>query len=118
MAKFIEVTNLPGHLMFDCPGCGFSHEINTYVNTGEPVWSFNGNLAKPTVTPSILVRFVSHPGNAEMDGDEKYVLGDDGRLKGAKDEVCHSFITDGKIQFLSDCTHSLAGQTVELPEFL
>lgn len=30
--------------------------------------------------------------------------------------VCHSFVTDGRIQFLSDCTHSLAGQTVDLPE--
>jgi hypothetical protein len=31
-------------------------------------------------------------------------------------KICHSFITDGKIQFLSDCTHSFAGKTVELPE--
>ena len=30
--------------------------------------------------------------------------------------ICHSFVTDGKIQFLSDCTHGLAGQTVELSE--
>lgn len=29
---------------------------------------------------------------------------------------CHSFITDGKIQYLSDCFHELAGQTVDLPE--
>lgn len=31
--------------------------------------------------------------------------------------VCHSFITDGQIQFLNDCTHPLAGQTVPLPNF-
>jgi hypothetical protein len=30
---------------------------------------------------------------------------------------CHSFVTDGKIQFLPDCYHSLKGQTVELPEW-
>jgi len=30
------------------------------------------------------------------------------------ERICHSFITDGKIQFLSDCTHHLAGQTVDL----
>jgi hypothetical protein len=30
--------------------------------------------------------------------------------------LCHSFVRDGRIEFLSDCTHSLAGQTVELPE--
>lgn len=29
---------------------------------------------------------------------------------------CHSFVTDGKIQFLPDCGHALAGQTLELPE--
>jgi hypothetical protein len=29
---------------------------------------------------------------------------------------CHSFVTDGRIQFLSDSTHALAGQTVDLPE--
>ena len=28
---------------------------------------------------------------------------------------CHSFVTDGRIQFLSDSTHVLAGQTVDLP---
>lgn len=38
----------------------------------------------------------------------------DGRIKGAKDEICHSFVTDGKIRFLNDCTHDLAGQTVDL----
>ena len=31
--------------------------------------------------------------------------------------VCHSFVTDGRIQFLADCTHALAGQTVDLPEW-
>ena len=30
--------------------------------------------------------------------------------------VCHTFVTDGRIQFLSDCTHALAGQTVDLPD--
>jgi hypothetical protein len=30
--------------------------------------------------------------------------------------VCHSFVTDGRIQFLGDCTHALANQTVELPD--
>ena len=50
------------------------------------------DLDKPTVSPSLLQNFV--PGI-----------------------ICHSFITDGKIQYLNDCTHKLAGQTIELPEF-
>jgi len=32
--------------------------------------------------------------------------------------VCHSYVTDGRIQFLADCTHALAGLTVDLPELL
>lgn len=31
--------------------------------------------------------------------------------------VCHSFVRDGKIEFLSDCTHRLAGQTVEMEDW-
>jgi hypothetical protein len=27
---------------------------------------------------------------------------------------CHLFIRDGALQFLSDCTHKLAGQTVDM----
>lgn len=34
--------------------------------------------------------------------------------------VCHCFIRNGMIEFLTDCTHNLAGQTVpmvDLPEW-
>lgn len=30
---------------------------------------------------------------------------------------CHSFVVDGQMQFLGDCTHALAGQTVPIPEW-
>jgi hypothetical protein len=30
-------------------------------------------------------------------------------------KVCHVFIKAGMIQFLGDCTHALAGQTVPIP---
>jgi hypothetical protein len=29
---------------------------------------------------------------------------------------CHLFVRDGKIQFLPDCHHALAGQVVDLPD--
>lgn len=29
---------------------------------------------------------------------------------------CHSFVENGMIRYLDDCTHSLVGQTVELPD--
>jgi hypothetical protein len=37
-------------------------------------------------------------------------------VEGARSR-CHSFVREGRIKFLSDCTHELAGQTVDLPEF-
>jgi hypothetical protein len=37
--------------------------------------------------------------------------------EGDPPEVCHSFIIDGRIQFLGDCDHELASQTVEIPDW-
>jgi hypothetical protein len=58
-------------------------------------WTWNGSLELPTFQPSIHVRIVDSKDRVRS--------------------VCHSFVTDGRIQFLNDCTHSLAGQTVDLP---
>lgn len=62
-----------------------------------PRWGWNGCVNKPTFTPSILVR--------RNYGEDQHP------------EVCHSFVTDGQIQFLGDCTHAMAGQTVPIPEW-
>lgn len=75
-----------------CPGCGWLHQINV-DRDGPPSWSFNGDLVRPTLSPSI---------NAWRD----YPTGT---------QRCHHFVTDGKIQFLNDCTHERRGQTVPLP---
>ena len=83
--------------MFWCPGCDKAHMIRHGEGPG-PRWGWNGNADRPTFTPSVLVRY---------DG------ADAGR-DGAPPAVCHSFVTDGNIQFLADCTHALAGQTVPL----
>ncbi len=42
------------------------------------------------------------------------MLRDDGSV--GQSPLCHSFVRDGRIEFLGDCTHKLAGQTIELPE--
>lgn len=83
---------------FDCPGCGEPHVVPT---TGENAWGFNGDFDRPTLTPSILV----YPHD---------VLLDDGSV--GQSYRCHSFVRDGRIEFLSDCTHALAGKTVDLSE--
>lgn len=96
MAKFKKLKGTKGTYKFMCPGCNTEHLIWT-ANEGHqhPVWGFNGDLDKPTITPSIKVEYPT---------PEKL-------------HICHSFIKDGKIEYLGDCTHSMAGQTVELPEF-
>ena len=104
-------------LMFHCPGCDQNHLIYQGAGSG-PRWTWNGDADKPTFTPSILVRtghyVPSHNSDdcwctyyeKHLDEKEKFTCG-----------ICHSFVTDGRIQFLTDCTHGLAGQTVDLPEF-
>ena len=101
---------------FHCEGCNSAHGVIVQGN-GRPVWGFNNNEEKPTFTPSVLVRWVSMPENPILDENGNYILGNDGRVKGAKDEVCHSFVTDGMIRYLNDCTHHLKGQTLELLDF-
>lgn len=85
-------------LSFHCPGCRRGHGVPVDGSRG---WVWNQNLEKPTLSPSILVTY----------------NGSDAGVDGAPPAVCHSFVTDGRIQFLSDCTHELAGQTVDLPDW-
>ena len=110
MPKFKEISNAPGEFMFDCPGCKCSHSIPT---KGAGAWYFNGNTDRPTVSPSLLVRAPMWvpPVTAENHEEWKRNPWEQKQVE----SVCHSIINDGKIQYLSDCTHELAGQTVELP---
>lgn len=99
-------------LMFRCPGCKQAHGVSVSRPEGQagPVWGYNGNPNKPTFTPSVLVTYrhpqgYSNENPAPVGWAGEYV-----------DEVCHSFVTDGRIQFLGDCKRAMAGQTVDLPE--
>lgn len=77
---------------FHCPGCGCSHWFR--AKGDRPCWEFNGDVDKPTLSPSLKVCGRDENG----------------------DTVCHSFVREGMIEFLSDCTHALAGQTVPLED--
>jgi hypothetical protein len=81
-------------LLFVCPGCDMVHQIKTGAGS-RPRWTWNGDVDRPTFSPSVLVTFTIH----------------------GKPHVCHTFVRDGSIEFLADCTHALAGKTVELPDF-
>jgi hypothetical protein len=70
-------------------------------------WEFNGDYERPTFSPSYLVWRDPKPDvDPKHDPDGKYRSG----------FRCHSFIKDGKIQYLDNCTHKLANQMVELPD--
>jgi hypothetical protein len=93
MKKFYKIENeTEGLYIFHCPGCHYGHVVRFRGN--EPVWQISGiEEDKATVNPSLLVN--------------GHIL----------ERRCHSFIRDGKIQFLADCFHELAGKTVDIPDF-
>lgn len=90
MAKVKTLRNPSGTVELQCiycPACEGHHGLDKR-------WTFNGDMEKPTFSPSLLVH----------------------ESRSGIQPRCHSFITDGKIQYLDDCTHKLAGQTIELPD--
>lgn len=87
--SLFSTNNTKTGFTFWCEGCEGYHGVwvfkpNEITNAK---WSWNGNLIHPTFSPSLVIN---------------------GKYK------CHSFIRDGYIQYLTDCTHSLAGQTIQL----
>lgn len=97
---------------FWCPGCEQMHVV-TIAPHPKP-WGFNQNYDAPTFTPSVLVTSghyaPGHKGDCWCTFKQRT-----GRDPDFRCECCHSFVKDGKIQFLGDSTHALAGQTVDLP---
>ena len=85
----LPLLNRPGQYIFYCPGC----ENNHTVATGLGGHVLTGSKDKPTIKPSVL-----------SEADDDYNV-----------PRCHSWVTNGKIRFLYDCTHRLAGKTVDLP---
>lgn len=100
MSAFVRLSPIleraDDQLFFLCPGCEMLHGVNVNRSKPGPGWDWNGDVDKPTFSPSILVTY--------WWGEQR------------EDRRCHSFVRAGRIEFLSDCTHALAGQTVDLPE--
>jgi hypothetical protein len=95
-----------------CPGCASSHVIDV----SPAGWRWNGSADAPTFTPSLLVRSGHHL--PDHDGGScwcTYNAAHPSEPAPFTCGRCHSFLEDGKIRFLADCTHALAGQTVPLP---
>lgn len=79
-----------GYVGFWCPGCDEMKAVDAKR------WNFNGDLEKPTLSPSILQTVGPFPDGHKL--------------------VCHSIITGGRISYCGDCTHSMAGKEMELPD--
>lgn len=106
-----------GALMFWCPGCKTSHAILHGEGPG-PRWRWNGDAERPTFTPSVLARQGHYAYDAPRDTCWcTYNQEHPDQPSPFTCQSCHSFVTDGRIQFLGDCTHELAGQTVDLPDW-
>lgn len=124
-----------GQVAFRCPGCGYTHSLPmqireqrlavpdpedqdwtppaVYYDVRDGAWSWNGDVLKPSFQPSILAHWHQWmpPVTPENMNDFKRAPWPQTKVE----SVCHSFVTDGRIQFLTDCTHALAGQTVDIP---
>ena len=107
----ILVEEPAGWMHFYCPGCKSAHTVNVRPENSPVAWGFNGNHDAPTFTPSILSRYRRPKGYSN---DNPAPVGWQGEYV---EDVCHTFVTDGRIQFLNDCTHELAGQTVDIPDW-
>lgn len=86
--------------------------------SGDGAWQWNGSVDEPTLQPSVLFQSGHYaPGHH---GDKCWCTYNKEHPEQASDGFicvrCHSYVTDGKIQFLGDCSHSLVGQTVEIPQ--
>lgn len=81
---------------FHCPGCNMTHSVHVR-GKGVPIWKTNWSEGFPSFDPSVRATWKERV---------------QGRLV---EKRCHSFVSMGKITFLADSTHELAGQTVDLP---
>ncbi len=89
-----------------CPACD---EVHPLPDRG---WTFNGNVDQPTFSPSF-----KHTG--------KKIVTKNGEWTGEweRDEqgnpinwCCHYVVTAGQVAYQGDCTHSMAGQTIPMPD--
>ena len=90
-----------------CPACDDAHRISN-------AWGWNGDTERPTFTPSIRVGGVQW---AESESFHK----PSHKVGAGEQIVCHSFLTDGVWNYLGDCTHDKAGQSVpmvDLPDWV
>lgn len=75
---------------------------------GTGCWTWNGSTDAPTLRPSVLTHGTHRMTDAEYEAIRS------GVKITPRPYRCHSWINDGAAQFLDDCSHDMANQTVPL----
>jgi hypothetical protein len=82
-------------------------------------WTWNGDVERPTLRPSVLRRSGHYLSENRKPDDPCWCSFN----KEHKDELddfvcfrCHTWINDGQAQFLDDCSHEHVGKTLDLLE--
>jgi hypothetical protein len=91
----------------------------TRAGTGK--WTWNGDTEKPTLKPSVLTEAGHFASNFDNVNDScwcKYYKEHPNEKAIFHCFRCHTWINDGKVQFLPDSTHEFSGQTLELLDIL
>jgi hypothetical protein len=99
-----------GLIHFFCPACEEVHQVR--LKPHGP-WDFNGDVDKPTIRESVLVRSGIYVPEyvATLTPDEI-------EERRETSVQCHSYVTDGFIKYQPDCIHpgkDFRDQTIELP---
>jgi hypothetical protein len=79
---------------FYCPGCFHCHGFTVGPDTA---WQFNGDVNRPTLTPSYLIP------HREQGG-------------GVFTRQCHFNLTDGVVIYHNDCEHGFRNRQHPLPD--
>lgn len=107
-----------GVVSFHCPGCKGTHCIPI---EGPHKWTFNGNLDRPSLSPSVR-ESIGHFAPGSKPGDDCWCTYNvEQQRKGEKPApfrcgVCHFVLTDGALNFCDDCTHELKGKKVSMED--
>lgn len=99
-------------LAFHCPGCGHAHAFYVHGSSYQHIWEWNGEYERPTFRPSLLMHGERWVPPVTHENYEQWQRAPWPQQK--VEWVCHLFVTDGKIQFLGDCSHELRGQTIAM----
>jgi hypothetical protein len=93
--------------------------VGNGTRAGTGCWSWNGDTEKPTLRPSVLSTSGHYTPQFKADDScwcKYFEEHPEHKSAGVCCYRCHTWVNDGKAQFLSDSTHEHAGKTLDLLE--